>query len=316
MKKNVFVAGMMMAAIALAGFGAMNNAFYPPLRAEAASVQSADDAVKQLIADQNKAEQNALDYTGAGFTVVSSEMTCGAENGHSFEIGVAPTANKKDVLYLYVDKFQCHAVSEYSGMTPVQVDLFFSEKRVAESKVLEAAGKGYEIVNFQVLPGKGDVTKFKFGVVKSGKSQVTYYYADKNSCIADGAGVVSAATDTQNPIMNFIGNYAADRATLFVEPDGTENAKISVRWSGSAWSYAEWVIHGTLDPDTLVMQYENCVKTEYTYDENGELAEENVVYEDGTGSFAFHEDGTVTWDDAAEHVADGMVFEYVTVATP
>lgn len=124
-----------------------------------------------------------------------------------------------------------------------------------------------------------------------------------------------AAEDTQNPIMNFIGNYAADRATLFVEPDGTENAKISVRWSGSAWSYAEWIMNGTLDPDTLVMEYENCVKTEYTYDENGELAEENVVYEDGTGSFTFREDGTITWDDAAEHVADGMVFEYVTVAT-
>ena len=177
----------MMAAIAMVGCGTMmSNAVAPSMRVCAASAQSADDAVKQLIADQNKAEQNALDYAGAGFTVVSSEMISGAENDHTFKVGVAPTANKKDVLYLFVGDFQCYAMSEYGGMTPDQADMFFAEKRVAESKVLTAAGKGYEIIGFQIMPGKGDVTKFKFAVVKSGTSQVTYYYADKNSCIADG----------------------------------------------------------------------------------------------------------------------------------
>ncbi len=311
MKKNVFVAGMMMAANALAGFGAMNNAFYPPLRAEAASVQSADDAVKQLIADQNKAEQNALDYTGAGFTVVSSEMTCGAENGHSLEIGVAPTANKKDVLYLYVDKFQCHAVSEYSGMTPVQVDLFFSEKRVAESKVLEAAGKGYEIVSFQVLPGKGDVTKFKFGVVKSGKSQVTYYYADKNSCIADGAGVVSAATDTQNPIMNFIGRYGNGRAAMTVSAKGSDKAVINVTWGSSAFEHSEWTMSGrvTTIGDCVIVDYEDCFKETISYDAEGTPVKDVIEYNDGEGRLTFHFNNVI-WDDGVEGIADGAVFTW------
>ena len=50
MKKNVFVAGVMMAAIAMVGCGTMmSSAVAPSMRVCAASAQSADDAVKQLI---------------------------------------------------------------------------------------------------------------------------------------------------------------------------------------------------------------------------------------------------------------------------
>lgn len=312
MKKNVFVAGVMMAAIALVGCGAMTNAVVPSIRVEAASAQSAEDAVKQLINDQNKAEQHALDYAGAGFTIVSSEMISGKENAHSFEIGVAPTENKKDILYLYAGDFNCHAMSSYSGMTPDQVDMFFSEKRVAESKVLAAAGKGYEITSFQVLPGNGDATQFKFGVVKTGKSQVTYYYANKNSCIADGTSAVAASSkNSQNPIMNFIGKYGNGRATMTVSANGSDKATINVTWSSSAFEHSEWAMTGkvTAIGDCVIVDYDNCTKETFGYDADGDLMKDIIEYTNGDGTLTFHY-SDVIWEDNMENVAEDAVFTY------
>ena len=123
-----------------------------------------------------------------------------------------------------------------------------------------------------------------------------------------------AAGDTQNPVMNFIGRYGMDRCTIDVECDGDENGKITVTWSGSAFENAEWVMTGKLDPDTLVLEYADAVKTIRTFNESGEVAEETVEYENGTGSFTFHvaDDGTttLTWDDAMEHIADEIVYIY------
>ena len=310
MKKNVFAAGIIMAAIALMGCGAMTNAVTPSIRVEAASTQSAEDAVKQLISDQNKAEQNALDYAGFGYTVVSSDMLSGKENAHTFKVGVAPAANQKDVLYLFVGDFQCRAMSGYSGMTSDQTDLFFSEKRVAESKVLAAAGKGYEIVSFQVLPGKGDVTRFKFGVAKTGTSQVTYYYADKNSCIADGTAIVSAKP-TQNPIMNFIGNYSNGRAMMTVSAKGSDKATVHVTWGSSAFEHSEWTMTGkvTAIGDCVIVDYEDCFKESFTYDADGAIVKDIVDYTDGEGTLTFHFD-SVIWNADEDAAVDGTVFNW------
>ena len=141
--------------------------------------------------------------------------------------------------------------------------------------------------------------------------------APEESAAAEKEGDAAAATDAdgQNPVMNFIGNYAMDRATILVESEGMEDAKITVRWSGSAWEHAEWVMTGKFDADKLTVDYQNAVKTEYKYSETGELESEEVIYDDGTGTFTFaaEDDGstTLTWDDATEHIADDMVFEYV-----
>ena len=140
--------------------------------------------------------------------------------------------------------------------------------------------------------------------------------APEESAAVDGKGADAAVTDEdgQNPVMNFIGNYAMDRATILVESEGMEDAKITVRWSGSAWEHAEWVMTGKFDADKLTVDYQNAVKTEYKYSETGELESEEVIYDDGTGTFTFaaEDDGstTLTWDDATEHIADDMVFEF------
>ena len=133
---------------------------------------------------------------------------------------------------------------------------------------------------------------------------------------APAGSEAAAAEDGQNPVMNFIGVYGHDRASVMVEADGMENAKITVTWGGSAAENAEWVMSGKFDPETLTVQYTDCVKTVYVWNEQGEIDSETVEYENGEGTITFT-DGealSLTWDDAQEHIADGTVFEYASLA--
>ncbi len=115
--------------------------------------------------------------------------------------------------------------------------------------------------------------------------------------------------DGQNPVMNFVGEYACDRAHALVEALGAEDALITIEWGSSAWELARWVITGTLDTDTLTVAYSDAVKSVVTYDDNGEVTDEKVEYEDGTGTIVFGEDNSFTWhEDGADR--DDPVFAW------
>ena len=119
--------------------------------------------------------------------------------------------------------------------------------------------------------------------------------------------------DGQNPVMNFIGTYVMGRAALTVESgDDEDGAKVSVVWSSSASESSEWTMSGKLDADTLTMEYEDCVKKNLTFGEDGKVAEESTEYENGKGRIIFNEDGTLTWEDDEEHMADGQTFEFLS----
>lgn len=124
------------------------------------------------------------------------------------------------------------------------------------------------------------------------------------------------ADDGQNPIMNFVGTYGHDRASVLVEAtDAADGVKITVTWASSAAENSEWVMTGKFDIDKLTVAYKDCVKTDFVYDENGEVKSETVAYENGEGTITFT-DGeklSLTWDDAVEHIADGTVFEYASI---
>lgn len=120
-------------------------------------------------------------------------------------------------------------------------------------------------------------------------------------------------SDTQNPVMNFVGAYQCERARALVECSGSRGAKVTIEWGSSAWELARWIITGDLDPDTFTVEYSDCVKSIVTYDDSGELAKEEIEYENGTGSIVFHESGTFTWhEDQSEYGVD-MEFEWVPV---
>lgn len=137
--------------------------------------------------------------------------------------------------------------------------------------------------------------------------------AEESQTPASMAPEEAVEADGQNPVMNFVGDYTADRASLLVEAtDMQDGARVTVTWSSSAAEHSEWVMTGRFDPDTLTISYSDCVKTDYVFAEDGSVDSETVAYENGTGTFTFSDEGTLslTWDDAEEHIADDVVFEF------
>ena len=123
----------------------------------------------------------------------------------------------------------------------------------------------------------------------------------------EGSEPAAADEDGQNPVMNFVGTYASGRASILVEADGADGAKLTVTWGSSAWEHSEWVMSGKFDPDTLTIEYSDCVRTDYAFNEDGSVKSETVVYENGFGTVHFEND-SLYWKDDEEHVADDMVF--------
>ena len=133
-----------------------------------------------------------------------------------------------------------------------------------------------------------------------GKESVTSDVSDKDE-----------SADWQNIAMNFIGEYQWERAHALVEAEGDDGVKITIEWGGSAWSLAKWVITGKLDPETLTVNYTDSVKSEITYNGNGEIEKEDVIYTDGTGSVVFNDNGTFTWKDDRSEYGD-ILFEWLS----
>ena len=116
--------------------------------------------------------------------------------------------------------------------------------------------------------------------------------------------------------MNFVGTYGLDRASIDVKADDTDNALFTVHWASSAAEFSEWTMSGALDTETLTVKYDNCVKKNYAFGEDGEVKSEETVYENGTGTITFveGEPSGLTWDDEQEHIADGSLFQFVPAA--
>jgi hypothetical protein len=130
---------------------------------------------------------------------------------------------------------------------------------------------------------------------------------------ACGSKAEESADDSQNPVMNFIGNYACGRASiLVVATDGENGMNATVTWGSSAAENSTWVMNGTFDAENLQFEYHDCVRTDYVYEESGEVKSQEEVYTGGHGFMTFTEGDpvTLTWQDDQENVAEDMVFEY------
>jgi hypothetical protein len=130
---------------------------------------------------------------------------------------------------------------------------------------------------------------------------------------ACGSKSEEAADGGQNPAMNYVGNYVCGRAAILIGATDEENGMNAiVTWSSSAAENSAWVMSGTFDPETLQFEYHDCVRTDYVYSEDGEVASQEEVFTGGHG-FMFFKEGdplSLTWQDDQEKVAEDMVFEY------
>ncbi len=127
---------------------------------------------------------------------------------------------------------------------------------------------------------------------------------------AEFIAVFEEDPDWQNPVMNFIGEYQCDRAHATVECFGYDEAFITIEWGNSAWELTRWIIVGKLDSDTPTINYSGASKANLVYDEAGEVKSEEPVYDDGSGTIAFNEDGTFTWHEDQSESGVDLVFEW------
>ena len=134
------------------------------------------------------------------------------------------------------------------------------------------------------------------------------------ACGGSGTEDAGASEESgQNPIMNFVGDYTCDRASIHIEAlDETDKAKATVTWGSSAFETSEWVMTGTFDSQSLSFDYEDGIRTDYKYAENGDIEEQKEVYTGGKGHMAFTEGDTLelVWIDEQENIADDMTFTY------
>ena len=121
------------------------------------------------------------------------------------------------------------------------------------------------------------------------------------------AETAATAEEGQNPVMNVVGDYQADRCSVHVEAQDKDGALITVHWGSSATESS-----GTFDAEKHTVYYQDGVKKNVVYDADGKVTSEEEVYVGGHGTFTFNaENNTMTWEEDQEKIADGMVFEFV-----
>ena len=146
----------------------------------------------------------------------------------------------------------------------------------------------------------------KNGADYSTEPQITLALDESAEYIA----VFEEDPDWQNPVMNYVGEYQCDRANATVECFGYDEAWVTIEWGSSAWEMTRWIIVGPLDPDTGRITYENCSKANLIYDDAGEVKSEERVYDNGTGTIIFRDDGSFIWHEDQPESGNDMVFEW------
>ena len=131
---------------------------------------------------------------------------------------------------------------------------------------------------------------------------------------ADLIAVFEEDPDWQSFVMNYVGEYQCGEAHASVECFGKEDVLITIDRANSESELVRWIILGRLDEETLTVSYSDSSKIVLTYNEAGEVTNEEIVYEDGTGTVTFHNDRTFTWHEDASETGEDLIFEWAPVS--
>ncbi len=105
----------------------------------------------------------------------------------------------------------------------------------------------------------------------------------------------------------YAGSWVAGRALLTIEP-ADDAALCTVEWGNSAFDSTVWEYECTYDEVSgALTSLETGVKKIVTYADGGEVASEEVLFDDGAASFALNDDGTLTWTDFKETPGENEV---------
>ena len=257
-----------------------------------------------------RGDMNALDESAEPYIVTVSEegedgLLLQIEGGESYHF--TPMELPEAKIFVTVNTEGLGNIAYTEGENTPEVD----PERPYQSAVINLAEPAAH--TFLAWPHAGYVfVKWtKNGEDFSTEPQITLPLDESVDLVA----VFEEDPDWQNPVMNFVGDYQSGRAHAKVECMGYDEAWITIEWGSSASELTRWLLSGKLDTETLTIRYEGANKANLVYDENGEVQSEENVYEDGTGTIAFHEDGGFTWHEDQAEGRDDMVFEWLPVMT-
>ena len=107
----------------------------------------------------------------------------------------------------------------------------------------------------------------------------------------------------------FQGNWTCDRASIELNWE-EEGFRVFIQWSSSASESTEWEYSCYYnEADNSLVSMPTGIRTEIVYDEAGDIASSNEVYNDGEATFILDEDGHLLWQDAKEDAGKDMHFE-------
>lgn len=99
----------------------------------------------------------------------------------------------------------------------------------------------------------------------------------------------------------------AGRCTITIEKNEADTYDISIHWANSAFSTSFWTMTAAPTGNGSEIRYEDAKKTVVTYTSETEKTEE-VLYENGTGTFGLLSTYELVWQDETENAAENCVF--------
>ena len=114
-----------------------------------------------------------------------------------------------------------------------------------------------------------------------------------------------------NPMDIYEGAWVSDRASLTIE-SLDDVIYCTVEWGSSAFELTRWEYDGCLYDEISggLTTFETGVKTNLTFDDNGEIVSSEEEYTDGAASFIINDEGNLVWTDFKETPGENeIIFE-------
>lgn len=145
----------------------------------------------------------------------------------------------------------------------------------------------------------------KDGEDYSEEAQITLELAETSDFIA----VFEEDEDYVSPVADLSGVYAYEKAEATVD-FMDDYVFVTLDWRDTAADVYRWTMAGYIDFDSLTLDYEGSSKAKVTFSKDGEEEDQEIEYEDGTGSLTFsHEGPSFTWHD--DQTGEEYTFEWV-----
>ena len=142
---------------------------------------------------------------------------------------------------------------------------------------------------------------YEDGVTKASEVMLDFYHA-----IAQFRGLYDP--NAGNIIGTFADNVAGRCSIEITAADEPGEFHISINWGSSAFQTAHWEMTGKrMQNDSGNLLYQDAKHTIITFTAEDQSTEE-VVYENGKGSFLMQNGNELRWNDAEGHAADDLLF--------